>query len=70
MYENLIKFLVLSAFLYVLAIALQTSIVYINSDPETVLNLTKAASAMLIISALSLLIGVFFVFKRRRDYYY
>ena len=69
MYQNLIKYLVLAAFFYILAIALQTSVVYTTSDPEEVLNLTKASSAMLMISAVFLLVAVVFAFRTNRAYY-
>ena len=69
MYQNLIKFLVLAAFFYILAIALQTSVVYTTSDPEEVLNLTKASSAMLMISTLCLVVAVVLAFRTNRTYY-
>jgi len=66
MYENLIKFLVIAAFLYILAVALQTSMVFTPNEPDTVLTLSKTSSVLLFFSAVALLVGVFYAFRHGR----
>lgn len=66
MYEKLIIFLVIAAFLYILAVALQTSMVFAPNEPDTVLTLSKTSSVLLILSAVSLLVGVIFAVRHSR----
>lgn len=58
MHHFLIMYLVVAAMFYVLAVCLQTAVVFTTNDPDTVMGLSKASSVMLMLSVVFLILSV------------